>query len=98
MRMHEGGYYIRLAVYDRSGAFAEIAQIMADEGISLESIVQRDRTRTHTEAETHGDAPQPVILTTYETTEAAVKRALGTITARNVVAGTPQMIRIEKLR
>jgi homoserine dehydrogenase len=98
MRMHEGGYYIRLAVYDRSGAFAEIARIMADEGISLESIVQRDRTRTHTEAESHGDAPQPVILTTYETTEAAVKRALGTITARNVVAGTPQMIRIEKLR
>lgn len=45
MRLHEGGYYIRLAVYDRSGAFAEIARIMAAEGISLESIMQRDRAR-----------------------------------------------------
>ena len=94
MRLHEGGYYIRLAVYDRSGAFAEIARIMAAEGISLESIMQRDRARAQT-----GDAgaPQPVILITYETTEAAVKRALATITAQNVIAGTPQMIRIEKL-
>jgi len=97
MRMHEGGYYIRLAVYDRPGAFAEIARIMAGEGISLESIVQRDRTRRVGDQTPHGDTPQPVILITYETTEAAVKRALATISAQNVVAGTPQLIRIEKL-
>ena len=97
MRMHEGGYYIRLAVYDRPGAFAEIARIMAGEGISLESIVQRDRTRRVGDQTPHGDTPQPVILITYETTEAAVKRALATIFAQNVVAGTPQLIRIEKL-
>lgn len=97
MRMHEGGYYIRLAVYDRPGAFAEIARIMAGEGISLESIVQRDRTRRVGDQIPHGDTPQPVILITYETTEAAVKRALATISAQNVVAGTPQLIRIEKL-
>ena len=38
---HEGGYYIRLSVYDRTGAFAAIASRMAEQGISLESIVQR---------------------------------------------------------
>ena len=41
MRAHEGGYYIRLSVYDRPGAFAAIARRMADAAISLESIVQR---------------------------------------------------------
>ena len=41
MRGHEGGYYIRLSVYDRTGAFAAIASRMAEQGISLESIVQR---------------------------------------------------------
>ena len=41
MRAHEGGYYIRLSVYDRTGAFAAIASRMADQGISIESIVQR---------------------------------------------------------
>ena len=43
MRGHEGGYYIRLSVYDRTGAFAAIASRMAEQGISLESIVQRRR-------------------------------------------------------
>ena len=31
MRTHEGGYYVRLSVYDRPGAFAAIAQRMADQ-------------------------------------------------------------------
>jgi len=44
MRAHEGGYYIRLSVFDRPGAFAAIAGRMAEHGISLESIVQRRRT------------------------------------------------------
>ncbi len=97
MRLHEGGYYIRLSVYDRPGAFAAIARVMADENISLESIVQRRRARFDP-AEADGPAePQPVILITYETTEAAVKRALDTILSRNVIADAPQMIRIEKL-
>ena len=43
MRAHEGGYYIRLSVFDRPGAFAAIAQRMAERSISLESIVQRRR-------------------------------------------------------
>ncbi|ADZ71082.1 Homoserine dehydrogenase [Polymorphum gilvum SL003B-26A1] len=98
MRLHEGGYYIRLSVYDRPGAFATIARCMADADISLESIVQRRRAA-------RGDAPgastpadpQPVILITYETTEAAVKQALEAVVSKGVVADAPQMIRIEKL-
>ena len=35
MREHEGGYYIRLSVFDRPGAFAAIAQRMAEQEISL---------------------------------------------------------------
>ena len=43
MRAHEGGYYLRLKVRDRPGAFAAIARRMAEAGISLDSIVQRNR-------------------------------------------------------
>ena len=32
IRRHEGGYYVRLSVYDRPGAFAAIARRMADHG------------------------------------------------------------------
>ena len=43
MQAHEGGYYLRLKVRDRPGAFAAIARRMAEAGISLDSIVQRNR-------------------------------------------------------
>jgi homoserine dehydrogenase len=98
MQLHEGGYYIRLLAVDRPGTFAAIAKHLADEQISLESIVQR-----HRGARPHGgddpkspDAPAAVILITYATTEDAVRRALKAIESHRVIAGVPQLIRIEK--
>ena len=40
--------------------------------------------------------PAPVILITYATTEDAVRRALKAIKKQGVIAGHPQVIRIEK--
>jgi homoserine dehydrogenase len=98
IRAHEGGYYIRLSVYDRPGAFAAIARRMADAGISLESIVQRRRA-ARAAAPDHPvpEAPQPVILITYETSETAIRKALEIIKADGHIASDPQMIRIEPL-
>jgi len=90
MQRHEGGYYIRLAVVNKPGTAAIIAGRMADEQISLESIVQR-RPDGHA-----GAATAQVILITYATTEAAVRRAIAAIEAEGVVASLPQVIRIEK--
>jgi homoserine dehydrogenase len=97
IRAHEGGYYIRLSVYDRPGAFAAIARRMADERISLESIVQRRRA-PRAEAPGHlvPVEPQPVILITYETTEGAIRQALDGIKGDGHIADEPQMIRIEQ--
>ena len=98
MRLHEGGYYVRLSVYDRPGAFAAIARRMADSGISLESIVQRRRApRSAAPEHPVPEAPQPVILITYETTETAIRQALKSIKADGHIASDPQMIRIEPL-
>ncbi|MDE2364451.1 MAG: homoserine dehydrogenase [Hyphomicrobiales bacterium] len=93
MQRHEGGYYIRLSVYDRPGGFAGIASRMAERGISLESIVQRGRPARN------GDkpgAPVPVVLITYATTEKLVREALDAIVADGYVAERPQSIRIER--
>jgi len=88
MRAHAGGYFIRLTVHDRVGVFAAIARRMADNGISLESIVQR----------AHGAmaAEKNVILVTHETTEAAVRRAVDAITADGLLTEKAQVIRIER--
>ncbi|HDZ71539.1 MAG TPA: homoserine dehydrogenase [Aurantimonas coralicida] len=91
MRAHEGGYYIRLSVYDRVGAFASIARRMAENEISLESIVQRRREHS-------ADATTaPVILVTHETTEAAVRKALELVSKDGHLKDEPKMIRIEAL-
>ncbi|MEW6121050.1 MAG: homoserine dehydrogenase [Pseudomonadota bacterium] len=90
MQHHEGGYYIRLAAVNKPGTAATIARRMADEGISLESIVQRRPERSR------NDQPATVILITYATTEAAVRRAVAAIDADGVLASQPQVIRIEK--
>ncbi len=98
MQRHEGGYYIRLLALDRPGTFATIAKHLADETISLESIVQRRRgERPHGGDDPKSPAmPAPVILITYATTEDAVRRALAAIKGEGVLAGQPQVIRIEK--
>lgn len=99
MRAHEGGYYIRLSVYDRKGAFAAIAGRMAEQGISLESIMQK-RSRTELPgfaARGRPDQPIPVVMITHRTTEAAIRRALDAIERDGHVDEKPQMIRIEKL-
>jgi homoserine dehydrogenase len=98
MQRHEGGYYIRLAAVDRPGTFAAIAKLLAAEKISLESIMQRHHgTRPHGGDDPKSpDAPAPVILITYATSEDAVRRALRAIKRQGVIAGTPQVIRIEK--
>ncbi|MEM6382364.1 MAG: homoserine dehydrogenase [Pseudomonadota bacterium] len=91
MRSHEGGYYIRLSVEDRPGAFAAIANRMAEHSISLQSIVQRRRP-TDEAAYTH----QPVIIITHETMEQAVREAMASIVKDGHVNATPQIIRIER--
>jgi homoserine dehydrogenase len=98
MRAHEGGYYIRLSVYDRPGAFAAIAARMADQGISIESIVQR-RAGAELPGSNRRDegAPAFVVMITHQTSEAAIRKALAAIERDGHVDQKPQMIRIEKL-
>ena len=92
MQMHEGGYYIRLSVYDRPGAAAAIATRMAERGISLESIVQRHRPGAKS---TPGEAV-PVVLITHATHEKSVREALDAAIADGFLAAKPQLIRIER--
>jgi homoserine dehydrogenase len=98
MQRHEGGYYIRLLAVDRPGTAAAIAKRLAQQNISLESIVQRRRgARPHGgDDPDRSGVPVPVILITYATTEDAVRRALAAVGRDKVISGKPQVIRIEK--
>jgi homoserine dehydrogenase len=90
LQMHQGGYYIRLSVYDRPGAAAAIATRMAERNISLESIVQR---RQRVDKET---SAVPVVLITHATYEKLIREALDAVVADGFIAEPPQFIRIER--
>ena len=92
IQSHEGGYFISLKVDDRAGVFASIATRMAENEISLESIVQRARP-AGAEA-----GPQTVILVTHATTESRVRAAVDAIKREGYLSGEPQVIRIERTR
>ncbi|CAA0089312.1 Homoserine dehydrogenase [Starkeya nomas] len=97
IQRHEGGYYIRLAAVDRPGTAAAIARHMAEQNISLESIMQHRRGRPHGgERAESAEDPAPVVLITYATNEDAVRRAIDAIDLDGVIASPPQVIRIEK--
>jgi homoserine dehydrogenase len=88
MARHHGAYYVRLMVVDRPGVIADVAAALRDERVSMEAMIQRAR------------APEesvPVVLTTHETEEAAMRRALDRIGRLDSVLEPPRMIRIEAL-
>jgi len=98
MKRHEGGYYIRLMARDLAGTAATIATRLAEQKISIESIVQRHPDGAVDLEARRGSRPSPVpvILITYATTEDAVRRALQAVRQDRVITGAPQVIRIEK--
>ena len=93
MERHEGGYYIRLMARDLAGTAATIATRLAEQKISIESIVQRHPDGANAAANA---TRVPVILITYATHEDAVYRALEAVQRDKVISGRPQVIRIEK--
>jgi homoserine dehydrogenase len=94
MQRHEGGYYIRFEARDKPGTAATIATRLAEQEISLESIVQRHDQAQGASGKKAGSVP--VILITYATSEDAVRKALAAVGRDRVISGRPQVIRIEK--
>lgn len=88
MDQHQGAYYVRLMVVDRPGVIADVSAVLRDEQVSMESMLQRGRAPGE---------PVPVVITTHETREASMARALSRIEELNSVLEPPRMIRIESL-
>ena len=83
-----GCQYIRLMVVDRPGVIADVAAALRDERISVEAMLQRGRAP---------DEIVPVIITTHDTDDAAMARALDRIGRLDAVLEPPRRIRIETL-
>jgi homoserine dehydrogenase len=86
MEHHEGAYYLRLQVIDRPGVMAAITVILAESGVSIDSIIQRGRAP--------GESV-PIVILTHETKESVMMQALARIRDQDTVTAEPRLIRIE---
>lgn len=79
-------HYLRIPAVDRPGVLAQIANILGAGGISIDSVIQRQKLDKGT---------VPVILMTHQAPEKAVQLALNQISQLDVVLGRPVRIRVE---
>lgn len=80
-----GSYYVRLMVLDKPGVIADVAAILRDHNVSVESFLQRGRSPNDV---------VPVVFTTHETSEAAILESLKQIAALSVVKEPPRLMRV----
>jgi homoserine dehydrogenase len=85
----ETSYYLRLRVQDKPGVLADITRILADLGISIDAMVQKEPHE--------GEAQANIIMLTHRTVEKHVNAAIAKIEALPVVAGKVTRIRLEEL-
>ena len=88
-RPHEGGFYVRMTVHDRVGVFANLSRHMADEGVSLRSIVQNDVANQNDEAR------KSIVLVTHDVEESAIRRAVEAAERDGNLTEPAHVIRIE---
>ena len=85
----ETSYYLRMRVLDRPGVLADIARVLADGGISIEAMVQKEPNE--------GEDQVDIIMLTHLTVEKNVDAAIRKIEALPVVTGKVTRIRLEEL-
>lgn len=86
----ETAYYLHLKVADQPGVLADIARILADQGISIEAVIQKEAQL--------GQQEVPLIFLTHKVRERALDAAAGKIEALPTVKAPLHRIRLETLK
>lgn len=80
-----GAFYLRLTVIDQPGVIADVAAILRDQSVSMESMLQRGRAPGETVS---------VVLTTHDTEAQAIEQALQRIAQLDSVIEPPRVLAI----
>ncbi|MDD5079203.1 MAG: homoserine dehydrogenase [Candidatus Omnitrophica bacterium] len=84
----ESRYYIRFIALDKPGVLAQISGVLAKFGISIASVTQKERRKTHS---------VPIVMIIHEAKEKNLRTALGIIDKLNLIQEKSIAIRIEDL-
>ncbi|MFI5446499.1 homoserine dehydrogenase [Polaromonas sp. UC242_47] len=86
-------YYLRLNVADEAGVLARVTGILAEAGISIDAVLQREADEVGGEGSTQTD----LIILTHDCVEAKMNGALAQMQALNTVLSPITRIRKEEL-
>jgi homoserine dehydrogenase len=86
-------YYLRLNVADQAGVLARVTGILAEAGISIDAVLQREADEVGGEGSTHTD----LIILTHDTREGTMNAALAQMQALPTVLSPIVRIRKEEL-
>jgi homoserine dehydrogenase len=86
-------YYLRLRVADEAGVLARVTGILADAGISIDAVLQREADEVGGEGSTQTD----LIILTHDTREGTMNDALARMQALPTVLAPITRIRKEEL-
>ncbi|HSS46057.1 MAG TPA: homoserine dehydrogenase [Burkholderiales bacterium] len=82
-------YYLRLRAFDKPGVLADITRILADSGISIDAMVQKEPSE--------GEEQVDIIMLTHETVEKHINAAIRKIERLSTISGKVVRIRLEEL-
>ena len=81
-------YYLRIQAVDRAGVMADITRLLAENGISIEALIQKGVV---------ADGSAEIVILTHRVVEKAVNKAIAAIEALDSVAGKVVRLRMEEL-
>lgn len=93
-------YYLRLRVADETGVLARVTGILADAGISIDAVLQREADKVVQETAVNGEPHVPqtdVIILTHDCVEASMNTAIALMQALPSVLEPITRIRKEEL-
>ena len=86
----ETGYYLRLRVEDKPGVLADVTRILADQGISIDAMLQREPEE--------GEGETDIIILTHVCKESSADAAIEKIEGLAAQKGKVKRIRLEELQ
>lgn len=85
----ETAYYLRMSAVDRPGVLSKVAQILSDDGISIEALIQKEPAEDQNLV--------PMIILTNRTVEGKLSAAVSRIEGLESIVGEVTRIRVESL-
>jgi len=88
-------YHISLDVADRPGVLASVAKVIAEQGVSIETVRQQQLTGQEPPVVGQGEARASLVVVTHAATDAALEATVSALAGLDIVTAVVGVMRVE---